>query len=293
MLRYEGTIWRPPSEARSLILQATIGCSHNACIFCVSYKDRKYRVRGAEGITADLRGLPTSIKNGVRRVFLADGNALAMTTDEMLATLQVLQKNLPALERVGVYAYAKDVRDKSISDLRQLKDAGLGIVYLGLETGDDELLRWCRKGVDSREMMEACKKIRSAGIPLSLTIILGLGGLEHSEQHAKATVQVLNKIDPEYVGALTLMIPRGTPLYEMTQRGEFEPMRPFDILRELRTLVEGIHLSNCVFRTNHASNYLPLGGTLNRDKYKILDTLDTVLERHDDSVLRPSGLRGL
>ncbi|MHA1772473.1 MAG: radical SAM protein [Candidatus Thorarchaeota archaeon] len=293
MLRYEGTIWRPPSEARSLILQATIGCSHNACIFCVSYKDRKYRVRGAEGIASDLRSLPTTLKNGVHRVFLADGNALAMTTDEMLATLDVLREDLPRLERVGVYAYAKDVRDKSVSDLRQLRNAGLGIVYLGLETGDDELLRWSRKGVDSREMIEACNKIRSAGIPLSLTIILGFGGLEHSEKHAKATAQILNKIDPEYVGALTLMIPRGTPLYEMTQRGEFEPMRPFDILRELRSIVEDLHLSKCIFRTNHASNYLPLGGTLNRDKLKILDALDTVLEKHDDSVLRPQGLRGL
>ncbi len=293
MLRYEGSIWRPPSEARSLILQATVGCSHNACIFCVSYKDKRFRVRGAKGIEADLEMLPHSLKRGVRRVFLADGNALAMTTNEMTSTLGVLRKNLPALERVGAYAYAKDLREKTVKDLEQLRAAGLGIVYLGLETGDDELLRWCRKGVDSRELVEACKKIRVAGIPLSLTIILGLGGLERSERHARATAKALNEIDPEYVGALTLMIPQGTPLYEMTQRGEFTPMRPFEILQELRTLVAGLELSNCVFRTNHASNYLPLGGTLSRDKKRILETLDTVIAEHDDSVLRPHGLRGL
>ncbi len=250
-------------------------------------------MRGEDGITSDLDGLPMTLKQNVHRVFLADGNALAMSTQEMVKVLSTLRENLPALERVGTYAYAKDVRDKSVEDLTRLREAGLGIVYLGLETGDDDLLRWCRKGVDSKEMIEACLKIRDAGIKLSLTIILGLGGLEHSKQHAIATAKALNEIDPEYVGALTLMIPRGTPLFDMTQRGEFEPMRPFDILKELRILVEGLELTNCVFRTNHASNYIPLGGTLNSDKERILKTLDTVIDEHDESMLRPHGLRGL
>ncbi|MGQ4871694.1 MAG: radical SAM protein [Candidatus Thorarchaeota archaeon] len=293
MLRYEGTIWRPPSEAKSLILQATIGCSHNACTFCISYRDRKFRVRGAKGIAADLAGLPSLLKEGVQRVFLADGDALAMSTPEMLDVLGVLRRELPRLQRVGVYAYTKNLREKSVEDLKQMRDAGLGIVYLGIETGDEELWRWVRKGVTVSETIAACRKIREAGIPLSLTVILGLGGLENSERHAVATAQALNEIDPEYVGALTLMIPRGTPLYSLVKNGEFEPMKPFDILRELRTMVTHLSLTNCVFRTNHASNYLPLRGTLSRDKQKILDVIDRVIESHDEGALRPSYLRGL
>jgi radical SAM superfamily enzyme YgiQ (UPF0313 family) len=293
MLRYEGSIWRPPSEARSLILQATVGCSHNACIFCVSYKYKKYRVRGAAGVQADLDSLSVEYKRMVHRVFLADGNALAMATNDLIETLEVVKSELPYLERVGIYGYTRDVRDKTLDDLVRIKNAGLGIVYLGLETGDDTLLRWCQKGVKSKENIAACKKIRDAGIPLSLTVILGLGGLENSERHAKATADVLNKIDPEYIGALTLMTPPGTRISEMVQNGEFEPMDPMDVLKELRILVENLDLTNCVFRTNHASNYLPITGTLNRDKADVLRVLSSVIDEEDSTRLRPSYLRGL
>ncbi|MHA1950836.1 MAG: radical SAM protein [Candidatus Thorarchaeota archaeon] len=293
MLQYEGSIWRPPSEARSLILQATVGCSHNACIFCVSYKQKQYRVRGAKGIQMDLDILPEHYKARTRRVFLADGNALAMPTSELLDTLKVLYKELPSLERVGVYGYAKDVRDKTVEELNELHEAGVGIVYLGLETGDDELLRWSRKGVDSSENIAACNKIREGGIPLSLTIILGLGGLENSERHAKATAEVLNEIDPEYVGTLTLMTPPGTKIHELVETKNFTPLSPMEILEELKVLVENLELSNCVFRTNHASNYLPIRGTLNDDKNAILQILTETIEKEDTSKLRPGYLRGL
>jgi radical SAM superfamily enzyme YgiQ (UPF0313 family) len=293
LLQYEGSIWRPPSEARSLILQATVGCSHNACTFCVSYKAKKYRVRGAKGIQLDLNLLPESYKNQVSRVFLADGNALSMPTKELLLTLELLNGELPSLKRVGMYAYAKDVREKSVNELKTLYEAGLGIIYLGLETGDDELLRWVRKGVDSAENVASCKKIREAGIPLSLTIILGMGGLKKSERHAKATAHVLNVIDPEYVGALTLMIPQGTPIYDMVESHHFIPMKPMDILKELKILVKHLELSDCVFRTNHASNYLPICGVLNADKEDILDILSKTIESEDTSNLRPGYMRGL
>ncbi|MHA2069315.1 MAG: radical SAM protein [Candidatus Thorarchaeota archaeon] len=293
MIEYKGSIWRPPSEARSLILQATVGCSHNACTFCVSYKRKKYEVRGVQGISEDLASLERSVKDRVGRVFLADGNALAMNTEDFTDVLKVLQTELPELKRIGTYAYAKDVRDKSVEDLKSLKEAGLGIVYLGLETGDDELLRWCRKGVTTDENVEACLKIRSAEIPLSLTIILGLGGLEHSNRHAKLTALALDKIDPEYVGALTLMIPPGTPLFDMTQRNEFTPMDPFEVLAELKELVGHLNLSECVFRTNHASNYLPIRGTMNRDKEKIIQVIDSVLNMRDEGTLRHGHMRGL
>ncbi|MFW9810719.1 MAG: radical SAM protein [Candidatus Thorarchaeota archaeon] len=293
MLNYEGSIWRPPSEARSLILQATVGCSHNACIFCVSYKQKKYRIRGAQGIKSDLDSIPPGYKRNVRRVFLADGNALAMPTDELIETLDILKSELPSLERVGIYGYAKDVREKSIEDLRRINTAGLGIVYLGLETGDDDLLRWARKGINSAENISACKKIRDSNIPLSLTIILGLGGYENSERHAKATADVLNKIDPEYVGALTLMTPPGTEIHEMVRSRDFIPMDAMDILRELKTLVETLELSSCIFRTNHASNYLPIGGTLNQDKEKIIDLLTKTIGYGDTSRFRTGYMRGL
>jgi radical SAM superfamily enzyme YgiQ (UPF0313 family) len=259
----------------------------------VSYKRKKFEVRGVQGISKDLASLDPSIRDRVRRVFLADGNALAMNIEELNGVLDVLQNELPHLERVSTYAYAKDVRNKSTDELNRLKAAGLGIVYLGLETGDDELLRWCRKGVNTDENVEACLKIRSAEIPLSLTIILGLGGLEHSHRHAELTALALNKIDPEYIGALTLMIPPGTPLFEMTQRSEFMPMDPFEILAEMNELVHHLNLSDCVFRTNHASNYLPIRGTLNRDKEKILEVISSVLSMRDEKSLRPGYLRGL
>jgi radical SAM superfamily enzyme YgiQ (UPF0313 family) len=250
-------------------------------------------VRGAKGIQDDLNSLPDSYKSRVSRVFLADGNALAMSTKELLETLRVLQKELPSVTRVGLYGYAKDVRDKSVEDLKALNGAGLGIVYLGLETGDDDLLRWARKGVDSSENIESCKKIRKAGIPLSLTIILGMGGLEKSEKHAKATAKVLNEIDPEYIGALTLMTPPGTRIHELVQSKDFIPMQPMEILQELKILVEHLELSNCVFRTNHASNYLPIRGVLNADKEAILDVLTKTIDNEDTSSLRPGYMRGL
>jgi radical SAM superfamily enzyme YgiQ (UPF0313 family) len=259
----------------------------------VSYKQKQYRVRGVAGIQSDLKALPEHYKERTKRVFLADGNALSMSTEESLDVLKLLYNDLPCLKRVGVYGYAKDVRDKTVEELKELSKAGLGIVYLGLETGDDEILQWSRKGVDSKENIDACRKIRDAGIPLSLTIILGLGGLENSARHAIATAKVLNEIDPEYIGALTLMTPPGTRIYEMVQTREFVPMSPMEILEELKILVEELELSYCVFRTNHASNYLPIRGTLNADKEAILRVLSDTISSDDKSKLKPSYLRGL
>ncbi len=293
MVQYEGSIWRPPSEARSLILQATIGCSHNACTFCVSYKEKRFRVRGGDAIRSDLKAIPDHYKRGVRRVFLADGDALAMSTDELLPVLNVLTEELPTLERVSLYAYAKNVQQKSVNELNQLREAGLGIVYLGLETGDDELLKWVRKGTTTTENIAACSKIREAGIHLSLTIILGLGGIENSKKHAISTAEALNNIDPEYVGALTLMLREGTPIYKMYKQDIYKPMEPIDILRELKLIIMNLTLSSCVFRTNHASNYLAIGGTLNQDKEYILEVLDRAITQTDQVMLRPNYLRGL
>lgn len=180
-----------------------------------------------------------------------------------------------------------------MQELKQLHNAGLRIVYLGLETGDDEILQWNRKGVDSKENIAACKKIRDGGIPLSLTIILGLGGFENSRKHAKATAEVLNQIDPEYVGALTLMTPPGTKIHRLVESKTFVPMNPMEIMTLLKLLVENLDLSYCIFRTNHASNYLPIRGTLNDDKEVILKVLTETIENEDTSKFRPRYLRGL
>ena len=293
MINYEGSIWRPPSEARSLILQATVGCSYNACIFCVSYKQKQFHIRGSKGLDFDLAQLPSQYKKQVRRVFLADGNALTMGMKDWSDSLKLLNEQLPNLERVSTYGYAKDVRDKSLEDLKYLLKNGLSLIYLGLETGDNELLRWCRKGITNQENIDVCHKIRTAGIPLSLTIILGLGGKENSERHAIETAKTLNTIDPEYVGALTLMTPSGTPIHDKVKNGSFKPMEPFDILKELRILIENLELSNCIFRTNHASNYLPIKGTLSKDKDQLLDVIDSAIKSGDEEILRPHYLRGL
>jgi radical SAM superfamily enzyme YgiQ (UPF0313 family) len=216
-----------------------------------------------------------------------------MATEDLMEVLHLLRDRLSSLERVGLYAYAKNVRDKTVQDLASLRDAGLGIVYLGLETGDDGLLRDVRKGITTEENIEACRKMRSAGIPLSITIILGLGGKDKSQDHAIATAKTLNAIDPEYIGALTLMTPPGTQIHDMVQSGEFNPMSPLDILAELRTLIEHLELTDCVFRTNHASNYLPLAGNLGREKDKLLRILDVAIERGNTEGLRPDYARGL
>jgi len=299
MLTYEGAIYRPPSEAKSLIIQATIGCSWNKCTFCVSYKDKKFRARPLSEVKAEIRRVAGHLGPYVRRVVIADGNALVLCTSKLLELCKELRACFPGLERISCYACPQDALRKSVEELRALREAGLSMVYLGVESGDDEVLRRVRKGVSSEEMVEACRKIKEAGITLSVTVILGLGGVERWVEHAKATADVLSRIDPPYIGALTLMIVPGTPLYEEGVKGVFKPLSPLESLKELRLMVEGLNLSHCIFRCNHASNYLPIGGTLPEDKAELLDYLDYVINKLEKNpklasqVLRPEYLRAL
>ena len=289
---YEGAIYRPPSEANSFILQTTIGCSNNRCIFCISYLEKKYRQREMEDIFADIDEISARYK-GIDRVFLADGDAMAMSTGDLLTILDKLYRSFPALERVSLYSTPRDLLRKSSQELMQLREAGLGIVYLGVETGNDELLAWIRKGVNHAEIAEAGIKTREAGLIISATVINGLGGLEKMAAHAEDTAKLINEIDPQYLGLLTIMVVEGTPIYEMVQRGEYQVPAPFEILKEIKIMVEGIEVSGCVFRANHASNYLPLKATLPGDKQKLLDTLETMLDSGDAMRLKPEYLRGL
>ncbi|RJX28013.1 MAG: radical SAM protein [Dethiobacter sp.] len=291
-MRYEGAVYRPPSEAGSLILQAAIGCSHNRCIFCVSYLDKKFRERKMEEIVEDIDYAAAHVK-GVHRVFLADGNAMVMDTAKLLAILDKLHEAFPRLERVGIYATPRDLLHKKQEELVELRQAGLNIVYLGVETGNEELLAWIRKGATRQEVSEAGRRAREAGLILSVTVINGLGGREKMAVHARDTATLINEIDPDYLGLLTLMVCQGTSLARQVQKNLFQVPEPMEILKEIEMMIEPLELSNCVFRCNHASNYLPLKGTFPRDKQRLLDTLRSVHYSGDTGVLRPEYLRGL
>lgn len=291
-MRYEGAIYRPPSEANSLILQTTIGCSHNQCTFCVSFMEKKFRERELAEIEEDIQEAARSLR-GVERVFLADGNAMVMQTEKLLSVLQKLYAAFPLLERVSIYATPQDLLGKSENELAALKKAGLGIVYLGVETGNEELLAWIRKGATRDEIIAAGRRAKAAGLMLSVTVINGLGGMEKMAEHALDTATLLNQIDPEYLGLLTLMVCSGTPMARKVAKGEFAVPGPLEILAEIEMMLRPLELSNCVFRCNHASNYLPLKGTLPQDKAKLLKILESVRLSGDMRKLRPEFLRAL
>ncbi len=292
-MRYEGNIFRPPSEARSYILQCTIGCTHNRCTFCAMYKDKKYRVRSLEEIKADIR-MAKLYYGDVEKVFLADGDAIAMETSALLEILEMLYQSFPSLRHVGVYASPDVVLKKDMSELTALKAAGLTIAYLGVETGDEELLKDIRKGVTYDEMVEAGLRLRQAGIQLSVTVLLGLAGrTPKAVEHAKNTAKILNDTNPEYIGALTLMVVPRTELFRRMERGEFELPGPFEILDEMRIMIENLEVEGSEFRSNHASNYLPIKGRLPDDKQAILDLINDIIAKNDRRYLRPDYLRAL
>jgi radical SAM superfamily enzyme YgiQ (UPF0313 family) len=291
-MRYLGTVIRPPSEARSYILQITYGCSHNRCTFCGTYMDKPFRVRPADEVLEDIE-LARQVIPHTRRVFLADGDALVLSTHQLIPILDALNAAFPHLERVGIYANARDLLRKSEADLALLHRKGLGIVYVGLESGSDEVLRRVRKGATADDMVKAVRKARVAGMRASVIGILGIGGTELSPEHAQATGRVVSAMDPDYFSMLTLMLIPGTELHQQWEAGTFQLMEPDAMLFELRQTINHLDgLSHCILRTNHASNYLPLAGTLPQDKERLLTTLDEALKQ-GRSALRPESWRAL
>lgn len=292
-MRYEGSVYRPPSEAHSYILQCTVGCSHNGCTFCGMYKDKKFRVRSLDEIKADIR-MAKLYYGDVGKVFLADGDALAMDCADLLEILAELYLRFPSLYHVGIYAGPKSILAKSEEELEALKKAGLTMAYLGVETGDESLLKEINKGVTYQEMVEAGQKIVNSGIKLSVTVILGLAGPgEKSLEHARASARICNEINPDFIAALTLMVVPKTTLYKQVQQGKFRLLEPFEILQEMKVLIENLEIDNCEFRSNHASNYLPIKGRLQRDKKQIVHLINGILENQDNRLLRPEYMRGL
>ncbi|MBR4015646.1 MAG: radical SAM protein [Anaerotignum sp.] len=290
-MRYEGTVYRPPSEASSLIIQLTIGCARNTCTFCNMYKDKTFRIRPLEEVAEDLemaRNYFTRVK--VRRIFLADGDALIVKTKDLLYILDKCHEYFPEVERISVYGAPKDILGKTPEELRQLKEAGLDMVYMGLESGADEVLTAVKKGVTADEMIEAGKKVREAGMVLSMTVISGLGGKKLWREHALGSAEVISAIKPEYVGFLTLMVEPGTEMYDQLNRGEIELLDPQEVLDETELFIRNVDAEGTMFRSNHASNYIALGGTLNREKDKILEQIETSRKR---SKFRPDVFRGI
>jgi radical SAM superfamily enzyme YgiQ (UPF0313 family) len=290
-MRYYGTVVRPPSEAHSYILQVTYGCSHNRCAFCGTYLDKPFQVRPPDEVLEDI-SLAQMRWPGLARVFLADGNALVLSTQRLVSILDALNSAFPYLERVACYANARDILNKSEVDLELLCRKGLRLVYLGLESGSDEILRHIRKGATAAEMILAVRKAKAAGMQVSVIGILGIAGPELSSLHAEATGQVVSAMDPDYFSMLTLMLVPGTELYQQWQSGVFQLMEAEAMLGELRQVIRHLGVSHCVFRTNHASNYLPLAGTLPQDKERLLATLDEALEQ-GRAALRPEFWRAL
>ncbi len=288
---YEGFIIRPPSEAYSMLLQITVGCSHNKCTFCGTYRQKKFKIKSLEQIKKDLQ--EARAFENVEKVFLCDGDALIIPQARLEEIIGLINVNLPDIERIGTYANAKSILKKSVDDLKKLKEMGLKIIYLGVETGNIELLQKIHKGVTYEQMVAAARRVKEAGITLSVTVLLGVGGIEKSVEHSLDTARILTDIDPDYVGALTLMLVPHTPLYEDYMAGRFVLPDKFGYIKELYLIIANSNFTNCYFTSNHASNYLPIKAYLPRQKEKILQMISSVIEAKDASRIRPEYLRGL
>jgi len=290
-MHYEGLIIRPPSEAYSLLLQVTVGCSHNKCTFCGTYRQKKFKIKPIEQITKDLTEARSYGR--VEKVFLCDGDALIIPQIRLEELLKLINLNLPTIERIGTYANAKSILKKSVDELKKLRELGLKIIYLGVETGNIELLQKISKGATYSQMVEAARRVKEAGIVLSVTVILGLGGIEKTIEHALDTAKLLTDMDPDFAGALTLMLVPETSLYDDYMAGRFVLPDKFGFIRELYLIIANSNFTNCYFTSNHASNYLPIKAYLPRQKENVLKLIRSVIDEKDMKQIRPEYLRGL
>ncbi|MFC2038384.1 radical SAM protein [Chloroflexota bacterium] len=284
---------RPPSEANSFLLPVTMGCSNNTCTFCGTYTDIKFRIRAVEDIKRDIDSVAENYSRNITRIFLENGDALIAPQKILVEVLQYLKASFPNLERVGSYSTPRAGIIKTPEQLKELRELGLNIAYLGVETGDEELLKQIRKGATYDEIVEAGRKLKQAGITVSATVILGLGGVEGSRNHALKTAQILSDIDPDFAGALTIMLTPGTPIHKDWEEGRFTLITPFQALEELKLIIENSNFTDCFFTANHASNYLPVKVHLPEQKEAVLKLITDVLERKDLNDLRPEFRRAL
>ena len=289
-MHYEGYCIRPPSEAGSILLQVTVGCSHNRCAFCGTYRNKRFRIKEERIILSDILYAARRMRQ-TDRLFLMDGDALIIPQPRLVWILERIREHLPWVKRIGAYANAKSIRRKSVEDLRRLRENGLGILYYGVETGDDEIRTAIQKGSTAATCIEMGRRVKEAGILLSATVLLGIGGRGQSLRHARATGRLLSAMDPDYIGALTVMLIPGTPLYRDDESGAFELPDEAGLLRELREMIAHTDLSGGYFFSNHASNYLPVKAKLPDGKQKALDLIDAALR--GEVGLKPEWMRAL
>ena len=289
-MHYEGICIRPPSEAFSILLQVTLGCSHNKCSFCGTYKDKRFQIKDDKIILGDILFASKYMKQQ-DRVFLMDGDALIIPQKRLMWILDRIREHLPWVKRVGAYANAKSIRMKTLEQLIELRKNNLGILYLGVETGDDELLKKINKGTSAENLVNMGRKVKEAGIKLSVTVLLGIAGREGSLRHARATGKLLSAMDPNYVGALTLMLIPGTPMHEEFANGTLELPTEREFLMELREMIANTNLSRGLFFSNHASNYLPVKARLPKGKQDALNLIDSAL--NGEIGLKPEWMRAL
>lgn len=278
-MNYEGMIYRPPSEAYSLILQVTVGCAHNRCSFCTMYKDKRFHIKGIGQIEDDLKEAARSYAGRVRRIFLADGDALVLSMEKLTEILRLCKKYFPEAERVTSYATAEDVLRKTKEELKELRGLGLQMVYMGAESGSSRILKHIHKDTDPRSFAEAAERLKGAGIKNSVTLISGLGGQELLEEHAIKSAELISRMKPQYLGFLTLMLEPGAPMLSEVKRGDMKLLTPEQVVEEMELFLSHIDSEGTVFRSNHASNYISLAGTLNRDIPNMLEQLRQARER--------------
>ena len=289
-MRYFGSVYRPPSEAYSLIVQVTYGCSHNTCAFCSMYKEKHFALRPLEEVLEDFEMARKTYRK-VGRVFLADGDALVRKAQELYVILDRIRELFPECERVTCYASPSSIQIRTEEELRTLREKGLTMVYMGLGSGSDQVLQKMNKGHTAAEIIAAGQKVRRCGMALSVTAITGLGGPELLREHAVETARAFNAMNPEYIGMLTLMVEPGTPLYDWVRAGQFQLLTTHQVLEETKLLVEQLDTPGSVFRMNHASNYLNLRGTLNQDREAMLAEIQRALDGQTE--LKPEGWRAL
>jgi radical SAM superfamily enzyme YgiQ (UPF0313 family) len=292
MIQYQGAVFRPPSEADSLILQATLGCSYNRCTFCGMYRAKRFRVRSIEDLKVEIAWAAENLP-GVRKVFLADGDALVAKASFLAELLREVGQALPGLKRISCYASPQALQARTVEEMSELRELGLTQYYLGIESGHDQVLVDLEKGVDGDEMVRVGLKAHEAGVKLSTMVLLGAGGHALSREHALASARVVSAINPRFVSTLVMTPVEDTPLWESAQRGEVDELSPVELAAELREFIANLDLHGSIFRSNHASNYLTLAGNFPRDKQALVVALDEALAHPDRAPFRPKWARGL
>jgi radical SAM superfamily enzyme YgiQ (UPF0313 family) len=289
-MRYEGIVYRPPSEARSLIIQVTIGCAHNTCIFCNMYREKEFYVRSMEDIKEDILEGCALYGDRVEKIFLADGDALCMPTEQMIEILDFIKEQFPFVKRISSYATTQDILEKSEAELEKIRKAGLELLYIGAESGDDVVLHKMAKGVTAAQIGEAGKKAKGCGFQTSVTLISGLGSRERKKEHATSSAKLISEMKPDYLGFLTLMLEEPAPICRLVERGQFALLIPEEVMEEMEVFLSNVDSEGTVFRANHASNYVNLKGTLNQDREELLEKIHRAMKNTD---YKPEYFRGL